>query len=115
MTLAAIVVAFLAQQGGTDGLGFYLLAAYALGQGLNIFMPHLAATIASRTYVPGLATGFLFVLPASSAFLANAFSSPAFDPRKFLIVAAVFIPTILLSIPVLLKIGRVIEERMTAS
>ena len=115
LTMAAVTIACYAQQGGSSGLGFYILAAYALGQSMNIFMPHLIGTIATRTYMPGLATGIAFVLPASGVFLVNAFSSPDFDPRRFFIVSLVFIPLMLLSIPLLFRIGQIIERRVSVS
>jgi len=111
LTAVAIVVAILAQLDGKGSLGFYLLAAYALGQSLNVFVPHLAATIATRTYAPGLATGLFFVLPASGALLTSAFSSPDFELRTFLVVFAVFIPVMVLSIPMLLWVGKMIGNR----
>jgi hypothetical protein len=110
LTAAAVVIAVFAQMGGQGRLGFYLLAACALGQGLNVFLPHAAATILTRSYAPGLATGVFFVLPASIAFLTNAFSSPGFDLCRFFIVSAVFIPLVLVSIPVLFRAGRLIER-----
>ena len=114
LTAVAITVAIFAQLGGHGTLGFYLLAAYAIGQSLNIFVPHLAAVIATRTYAPGLATGLFLVLPASGAFLMNALSSPNFDLRRLLVVSVVFIPVMVLSIPGLLGAGEMIEKRRKA-
>ena len=111
LTAVSIAIAIFAQLGGHSSLGFYLLAACALGQSINIFVPHLAATIATRTYAPGLASGLIFVLPASGVFLINFFSIPDFGLRRFLIVSAIFIPLMVLSIPVLLGAGQMIEKK----
>ena len=111
LTVMAFVVAISAQTGGHSSLGFYLLAAYALGQSINIFVPHLAATIATRTCSPGLATGIFFVLPASCIFLFNFLTSPDCDLRRFVTVSLVFIPLLILSIPLLLWVGQIIENR----
>lgn len=110
LTAVAIIIAIWAQLGGQNGLGFYLLGACALGQGLNVFFPHAIATIVTRSYAPGLVTGLFLVLPAAIAFLTSAFSSPGFDLPRFIIVSAVFIPLILISIPVLFRAGRLIER-----
>jgi len=110
LTAVAIIIAIWARLGGQNGLGFYLLGACALGQGLNVFLPHAAATIFTRSYAPGLGSGLFLVLPASIAFLTNAFSRPGFDLWRFFIVSAIFIPAIVLSIPGLFKAGRFIER-----
>lgn len=112
LTSVAVCVAILAQLGGHGAVGYYLLAAYAIGQSVNIFIPHILATIATRTYAPGLASGLLFVWPASAVFLTEAFSSPEFNLQRFLVVAIVFIPLMVLSIPVLLKTGRLLENKL---
>jgi hypothetical protein len=114
LTTLAVAIAFLAQVGGDGSLGYYLLASYALGQSINIIFPHFVATIGSQTYMPGLASGIFLVLPASGMFLIDVFLSPDFDLRRFLIVSLVFIPLVVLSIPVLLKIGQMIEKTRNA-
>jgi hypothetical protein len=111
LTTVAIAVAILAHLGGYGSVGYYLLAAYALGQSINIFVPHLAAAIATRTCAPGLASGICFVLPASVVFLVHMFLHPDFQPRKFLIVSVIFMPLMVLSIPVLLRAGQMIEKK----
>lgn len=110
LTAVAWGVAWFAHRGGPGGLGFYLLASYALGQGLNVVMPHLVVTLVTGAYVPGLATGLLFVLPASITFLMDAFAAPNFDVRRFIIVSAIFIPLMLLAIPLLFKVGRRLQQ-----
>jgi hypothetical protein len=109
LTAVAWGVAWLAHRDGPDGLGFYLLASYALGQGLNVVMPHLVVTLATGAYAPGLATGLLFVLPASVAFLMDAFTAPNFDVLRFIIVAVIFIPLMLLAIPLSFAVGRQLQ------
>ena len=111
LTILAVAITLLAQLGGYDSLGYYLLASYALGQSINIIVPHFFATIATRTYAPGLASGIFFVLPASALFLINVFLNTDFDFRKFLIVSVIFIPLVVLSIPVLLGAGQMIEKK----
>jgi uncharacterized membrane protein YraQ (UPF0718 family) len=52
--------------GGSQSIGAYFLAGYALVMLLNIFIPYEAATVALRSYVPGTATALLFNMPLSS-------------------------------------------------
>jgi hypothetical protein len=105
LTLVAFAVAAWAHARGPGSLGHQILAAYALGQGANVFLPHVVATVATRTYAPGLLTGLFLVLPSTSAFLIQSFTSQQLSLGRFLLVAAVFIPVMLLSIPLLFKVG----------
>ena len=47
----------------------YALAGYALAMLLNVFVPHVLATLALRQYAPGTATALLFNLPVCGALL----------------------------------------------
>ena len=105
LTLIAFLLAVWTHIRGSGSLGHYLLLAYALGQGLNVFVPHVFATIATRTYMPGLLSGILFVLPAASVLLFRAFVVGNLVIGRFLIVAVIFIPLMVLSIPILFRIG----------
>ena len=105
LTLIAFLLAVWTHIRGSGSLGHYLLLAYALGQGLNVFVPHVFATIATRTYMPGLLSGILFVLPAANVLLFRAFVVGHLEIGRFLIVAVIFIPIMLLSIPILFRIG----------
>ena len=105
LTLIAFLLAVWTHLRGYGSLGHYLLLAYALGQSLNVFAPHIFASIATRTYVPGLLSGILFVLPTASVLLFRAFVVEHLEIGRFLIVTVFFIPLMLLSIPILFKIG----------
>jgi hypothetical protein len=58
--LAALFAVFAIHR---NEIGIYLLCGYALAMALNVFLPHVAATIALRRYAPGTATALLFNLP----------------------------------------------------
>jgi hypothetical protein len=106
LTVAVFLIAAWAHVRGPGSLAHYLLASYALGQGLNVIFPHLVATLAMRTYAPGLFTGILFVLPTATVFLFRSFALDQLHAGRFLIITALFTPAVLLSIPVLFSIGR---------
>ena len=67
---------------------------------------HAAATLATRTYAPGLATGLVLVLPAAVAVLSAGFSRHELQLGRFLLTAGIFIPAVLRSIPLLFWAGR---------
>lgn len=114
LTAGVIVIAAGTQLAGWASAWHYFLAAYALGQGLNIFVPHLIATIATRSYAPGLLSGALLVLPAAAALLTTSFTRGQLargqlQPGRFILTAALFIPGMLVSIPILFWIGKAIQ------
>lgn len=104
-TLLAYLIAGLTQRFGAGSFWHYLLVSYAIGQGLNIFIPHLAATIALRSYAPGLLSGVLFVLPSATLLIYRAFSAGQLQPAKLMIIALIFIPVMLCCIPLLFRLG----------
>jgi hypothetical protein len=109
LTVLAFAVAAMAQVGGRGSLGHYLLASYALGQAVNVFVPHLAAAVVTRACAPGLLTGIALVIPTAWLILSLSFSAGYLHTTRFIVVAAVFIPAVLLSIPVLFRLGRFLE------
>jgi hypothetical protein len=106
LTLVAFLLAGWTELRGPGSWGHYLLAAYALGQGLNVLFPHAIATVLSRTYAPGLLSGLFFVLPATATFLVRSFAGGELHAARFVKVSLLVIPLMLLSIPVLFAIGR---------
>ncbi|MBD3374072.1 HXXEE domain-containing protein [candidate division KSB1 bacterium] len=106
LSLLAFVLAGLTHISGFGSIWHYLLAAYALGQAINIFVPHLVVTLVTRHYAPGLITGLVLVLPAAWVFLNHGFSREYLDFATFGISSVIFIPIVLLSIPLLFRLGR---------
>lgn len=109
ITLAVFLFAALTQIGGWSSIWHYLIAAYALGQSLNIFVPHLVASIDYRTVMPGLLSGVLLVLPTAVLFLYRSFLESRLELDRFLPVATVVIVLLLLSLPVLFAVGRKVQ------
>lgn len=106
LTSTAFLAAAWVQVRGFGSMGHYVLASYTLGQGLNIFFPHLVAAVVTRSYAPGLATGVLFVLPSGSAFLVHGLTEGWLRFGRLMAVAGIFIPLMLLSIGLLFRVGR---------
>lgn len=114
ITLAVFLLAALTQIAGWSSIWHYLLAAYALGQSLNIFVPHLVASIAYRTVIPGLRSGVLLVLPTAALFLYRSFVESRLELDRFLPVVTVVIMLLLLSLPVLFRVGRKVHAYLGA-
>lgn len=63
LSVALVVVSMLAFVQGPQSAAAYLFFAYAFAMAANAVLPHLAATLVLRRYMPGTATGLLLNLP----------------------------------------------------
>lgn len=103
LTAAAYVCAWLSDHDST--VGDYLLCGYALAMLLNVFVPHLAATIALRRYAPGTGTALGLILPASSLLLWRGIAEQRIELASFAWAGPLTVAVILLSIPLLFSLG----------
>ncbi len=110
LTLLAIASATLVTVQGRASVGAYLVAGYALAMLLNVLVPHVAASVALRRYVPGTATALLLILPVTVGLLAHAWREGYVEPRAFLIFGPMIVVAIVASIPLLFWIGRVFSR-----
>ncbi len=106
LAIAAPAVAVLAVRQGPGSVGAYLLAGYALAMLANVFVPHVAATILMRRYMPGTATALVLVLPASLALLSTAFAGGWVSWPAFALAGPAVAAALALSIPLLFSVGR---------
>ncbi|MBD8871958.1 HXXEE domain-containing protein [Rhodanobacter sp. DHB23] len=83
LSLAALLAAWLAGVGGAHSVGAYLIAGYAAAMVLNVFLPHLAATVALRAYAPGTATALLFNLPLGGWLVYRSLAEHRVEPSVF--------------------------------
>lgn len=83
LSLVALLVAWLASVGGTHSLGAYLIAGGAAAMVLNVFLPHVVATVALRAYAPGPATALLFNLPLGGWLVYRSLAEHWVEPSVF--------------------------------
>lgn len=106
LTALAYVAVCLATVGGRESVGAYFVAGYALAMLLNVFLPHLIATLAMRRYVPGAATALLLNLPVTMMLLSRGFREDYIRPSRFIWAGPLVVAIILGLIPVLFAVGR---------
>jgi hypothetical protein len=106
LTLLAYAAVGLALLGGRESVGVYFLTGYALPMLLNVFIPHLLATLALRRYAPGTFTGLLLNLPVTSLLLYLAFQENYIHSSRFLWAGPLVVAVLLGLIPLLFAIGR---------
>lgn len=109
LTVLVFAIAAWAQAAGPGSLGHYLLAACAIGQALNVVFPHAVATVATRTYAPGLLTGLCLVLPAAIGLVAHSLSEGQLLPGRLGVVSVGFLIPVVAAIPLLFRIGAFVE------
>ncbi len=106
LTLFACIVPILATIGGKLSIGAYLVSGFALAMLLNVFFPHLIATVALRKYAPGLATAVVLNLPVTLGVLVAAVKEGYIDLQSFYLAGPAITLGIAGSIPVLFFIGK---------
>jgi hypothetical protein len=83
LSMLALLAAWLAGVGGAHSLGAYFIAGYAAAMVLNVFLPHVAATVALRAYAPGTATALLCNLPLGGWLLYRSLAERQIEPSVF--------------------------------
>lgn len=66
LTVGAFVVTYLSMRKGPESFWTYLTFGYIVAMLANVFVPHLPATLAFRSYTPGVVTACLINLPVMS-------------------------------------------------
>lgn len=100
------VITVLGTYSPPGSIGAYIMAGYVLAMVLNVFMPHLLATIVMRQYSPGIVTALLLNLPLGSLYLYAAFQQHSINLTVFAWAGPLVLITILASLPVLFMLGR---------
>ena len=111
LAVLAFVTARLAELGGPRSVGTYLHAGYMLAMLLNVFFPHLAASLALRRRMPGVITAVLIILPLTLTGIITGFRNGWLEPLPFSLYGASVTAALLLSLPLLFRLGsRVLPE-----
>lgn len=85
--------------------------AYMLAMLLNAFVPHLAVTLATRSLMPGVATGLFLVAPVTAAGLYFMLRQGYIGREGFLLSAPLVVAGLLASLPLLFRLGGLVRNR----
>ena len=110
-SILLVVCAIAAFVQGPGTLSAYLFTGCALAMVLNVVLPHVAATIVMRRYMPGTATALLLNLPLGSWFLYRAATERFVRGSTFVWAGPAVVLGVLSLIPVLFAIGRMFARR----
>jgi len=72
LTLGAFAITTLSAKGGRRSIWAYLLFGYIVAMLVNVFVPHIPATLILRSYTPGVVTAVLINLPIMTILLLRA-------------------------------------------
>lgn len=108
LTLAAFAVTYLSDRKGEQSIGAYLMFGYVVAMLVNVFVPHVPATLVFRSYTPGVVTAVLINLPLMSILLFRAVRERWVSGLKAVAFAVVVPLAIGGVIPALFVIGRII-------
>ncbi|WNG39415.1 HXXEE domain-containing protein [Archangium violaceum] len=76
---------------------------------LNVLLPHVLATVLMHRYAPGVVTALMLNLPVNALLLRRALAEGVLTRRAIAWGAAVVVPTVAASLPVLFWVGRQIQ------
>jgi hypothetical protein len=111
LALAFVSATGLAMRRGARDVAVYVFAGYVVAMLLNVFLPHLAATLWLRAYTPGLGTAVLLVLPLGAALLRRLLASRWIEARKLVRSAPFVVLAMAVLVPLLIGFGRLVAGR----
>lgn len=112
ITLTAIIITAWFYRTGKESIACYLFFAFNFGMFINVFFPHLVATIALRKYCPGLLTGLLLLVPTTAYLLWYGYENQYFTFPKFWLITIPFAGLVVGSIPVWFRVGKQLEKAL---
>jgi hypothetical protein len=110
LTLFSIIITFLFFINGKQSFACYLYFAFNFGMLINVFFPHLVATIVLKKYCPGLLTGILFLIPTTVYILLFGYGNEYFIFPIFWFITIPFAGLIIGLIPILFRFGKYIQK-----
>ncbi len=109
ITMLAIVITLSFCRSGKQSIAAYLFFAFNFVMLINVFFPHLAATIALRKYCPGLLTGILLLAPTTIYLLFIGHREKYFLFPTFWFATIPFAAVMVWFIPILFKVGKYLQ------
>jgi hypothetical protein len=108
-TALAFVVTWLSVRSGRQTLWTYLYFGYMAATFANAFIPHIAVSVATRSYMPGVATATVVILPVLSLLIWLALKEGYVSGWKAAEYSVCVAGIGLASIPLLFKLGRLLK------
>jgi len=108
LTTLAYAVTWLSAASGKQTVWTYAAFGYMAAMLANVVVPHVAVTVAMRRYMPGVVTAVAVNLPALSMLMVLAWREGYVSGWKAVEYSVGVAGLLLLSIPVLFRLGEVL-------
>lgn len=109
LTVLAFAVTWLSAVSGKQTVWTYLVFGSMVVTLANVLIPHVAVSVARRSYMPGVATAVTFNLPVLSLLVVMALKEGYVSGAKAAAYSVGVAGLVLLFIPALFKIGRTLN------
>ena len=109
LTVLAFVITWLSAELGKQTVWAYLVFGCMVVTLANVLIPHVALTVALRSYMPGVATGVVLNLPVLSLLVVMALKEGYVSGWKAAEYSAGVAGLLLLFIPALFKSGKALN------
>jgi len=109
LTALAFAITWLSAESGKQTVWSYLAFGSMVVALVNVLIPHLAATLARRSYMPGVATAVVLNLPVLTLLVAMALKEGYVSGGKASVYSVGVAALLAASIPALFKIGRALN------
>jgi hypothetical protein len=106
LTVLAYAITWLSTVSGKQSVWTYLAFGSIAATLANVLIPHLGVTIATRNYMPGVATAVLLNLPVLSLLVVLAIREGYVSGWKAVAYCLGVIVVLVASIPALFKLGK---------
>jgi len=112
LTILSAIITELFFLNGKESFFCNLYFAFNLAMLLNVFFPHISATIALKKYCPGLLTGLTFLAPVTIYVLYYGYTNGFIKFPGFLFIAIIFSLLLIASIPFLFNTGKLLKKQL---
>ncbi len=109
LTVLAFAVTWLSAESGRQSIWTYLAVGCMVAMLANALVPHLAVTVARRSYMPGVATALVLNLPVLSLLLVMALREGFVTGGKAAAYSIGVAGLLVAAIPALFKMGRALN------
>ena len=109
LTVLAFVVTWLSAESGKQTVWTYLAFGCMVVTLANVLIPHVALSLAQRSYMPGVVTGVALNLPVLSLLVVMALREGYVSGWKAAAYSVGVAGLLLASIPALLRLGKVLN------
>ncbi|MBN1572530.1 MAG: HXXEE domain-containing protein [Deltaproteobacteria bacterium] len=109
ITILGYLFTYLAVKRGKGSIPAYLLFSLILVVDINVFFPHLLATIATKSLAPGTVSAVLLNLPICTYLLIRGVKEEYIQLKRLLIILIPFLIASIVTIAGLFFIGKTME------